>query len=138
MWVRGQVVNRISDPSERSVGSAILVVPGAPQPQPTPTITTSPSVTPSVTPTEVPSPTATPTATPTAEPTPQIQSLSVAEGSAISYRCAVLKDAGSTGGLLDYLARRGMMKPFANSSVRQALEIFRGDRDCDAVATRRS
>jgi hypothetical protein len=133
MWVQGQVVNRISDPSERSVGSAILVVAGGPQPQPTPTITVSPSVTPSVTPTEL----ASPTPTPTAEPTPQIQSLSVAEGAAISYRCAVLTDAGSTGGLLDYLARRGM-KPFAHSSVRQALDIFRGDRDCGAVATSRS
>ena len=126
MWARGQVVNRISDPSERPVGSAILVVPGGPQP--TPTLTPTPTVTPSITPTE----TVTPTPTPSAEPTPQVQSLSVAEGSALANRCAVLTDPASTGGLLDYLARRGDGR-FPDRSLRDALQIYRGDRTCGSA-----
>lgn len=121
MWVRGQIVNRISDPSERPVGSAILVVPGGPGPQPTPTAT----------------PTATPSSTPTAEPTPQVQSLAAAEGATLSFRCAVLTDPGSTGGLLDHLSRRSA-RPFSQSSLRRALQIFRGDRDCEPATDGRS
>ena len=131
MWVRGQVVNRVSDPSERPVGSAILVVPGGPGPQPTPTLTPTPTTTPSSTPTMA----ETPTPTPSAEPTPQVQSLSVAEGAAVSYRCALLTDPASTGGLVDYLARR-TSAPLGDPALRHALQIFRGQRDCITATTR--
>lgn len=126
MWVRGQVVNHVSGPTERPVGSAVLVVRGGPQPTPPPTVT------PSTSPTDEPSP----TASPTAEPTPQIQSLSVAEGSAISYRCAVLTDPASTGGLLDYLARRSGVR-FSDRSLNAALDVFRGNDDCGSIPARR-
>ncbi len=131
MWVQGQVVNRVSDPSERPVGSAILVVPGGPAPQPPPGAT--PSATPSTTRTLE----ATPTLTPTAEPTPQSENLAVAGGAAISYRCAVLTDPASTGGLLDYLSRRSEHR-LPDSSLRRALQIFRGDRHCGAAPDQHS
>ena len=133
MWVRGQgIVNKVSDPTERPVGSAILVVAGGPGPQPTPALTPTPTVTPSITPTE----SVAPTPSPSAEPTPQIQSLSVAEGSAISYRCAVLTDPASTGGLLDHLARRGEDR-FPDRFLREALQIFRGNRSCGTTTQQR-
>jgi hypothetical protein len=127
MWVRGQIVNKVSDPSERPVGSSILIVPGVAGPQPTPT----PTVLPTPTPTGEPSP------TPTAEPTPQIQSLSVAEGAAETLACKVLTDPGSTGGLLDHLARRGSGS-FADPDLRAALQTYRGDNTCAPASTSRS
>jgi hypothetical protein len=132
MWVRGQTVNQISDPSERPVGSAILVVPGGPRPGPTPTVT--PTASPTPTPTGTVGPT--PTPTPTTEVTPQVQSLSVAEGSAIGFRCALLSDPGSTGGLLDYLARDGQR--FSHPLLRNALQAYRSSPACSSVSPRRS
>ena len=127
MWVRGQIVNRVSDPNERPVGSSILIVPGPPAPQPTPTPTVLPTATPTVE----------PTPTPTAEPTPQVQSLSVAEGAAETVACKSLTDPGSTGGLLDYLARRGAGIS-ADADLRAALQTYRGNNTCASAPTSRS
>ena len=124
MWARGEVVNRVSDPSERPVGSAILVVPG-PVPQPTPT------------PTPTPTDSATPTPTPSAlMDLAEVQSLSVAEADTEAVLCGALTDPASTGGLLDYLARRGH-GGFSNPLLRRALETYRGDRACDLGTPRR-
>lgn len=119
MWVRGRIVNKVSDPSERPVGSSILIVPGAPEPEPTPT------------------PTVLPTATPTVEPSPQIPSLSVADGAAETVACKVLTDPGSTGGLLDLLARR-KSGTFSDPALRAALRAYRGDNTCGPASTSRS
>lgn len=127
MWVRGQIVNRVSDPSERPVGSAILVVPGGPVVQPTP----------SPTPTPAPSDTATPSPTPTTlAGAAEVQSLSVAEADTESLLCGALTDPASTGGLIDYLARR-RQGGFSNPLLRRVLETYRGDRTCDLDTPRR-
>ena len=116
MWARGQIVNRPSQPSERPVGSSILLVP-ATTPQPTPTG----------------SPTSTPEPTPTPTPTSLVtgvRSLAVAEADTDAMLCAGLRDPASTGGLLDYLERR-RPRGFSDPLLRRALQVYRGVRDCD-------
>lgn len=127
MWVRGKIVNRVSDGSERPVGSSVLVVRGGPVEEPAPS------------PTLLPAPTPEPTTadTPSEEPTTQAQDLSVATPATTSYRCTVLTDAGSTGGLLDYLSRRGAAG-FSNTMLQNALEIYRGERECGHARSHRS
>lgn len=128
MWVRGRIVNRVSDPSERAVGSSILVVPqgSGPGPQPTPVPTTTATPTPGST--EQPAPSPTPTSVSAAAS--GLQSLSVAEAVTDESLCASLTDPASTGGLLDFLARR-RGSGFGEPMLRRALQVFRGDRDCD-------
>lgn len=120
MWVRGQIVNKVSDPSERPVGSSILIVPGppaAPSPTPTPMVES--------------------TSTSIEDPAPRIQSLSVAEVAAETLACEVLTDPGSTGGLLDHLARR-RSGSFSDPGLRAALQTYRDANTCGSATTSRS
>ncbi|MDQ3981098.1 MAG: phosphodiester glycosidase family protein, partial [Actinomycetota bacterium] len=138
MWVEGGLVNVPSDGSERAVGSALLVLPGpdyeepvpiphtGPSPAPSPSVSPSPSLSPS--PSVSPSPTSVPAAIvprsgferalPVLPPAPP--------------RCAALFDAGSTGGMLDALAR-GDLGPGPDRLPRllkRALDVYRGKLTC--------
>ncbi len=112
MWVRGRLVNRYSEEAERPVGSAILVVPQVPMP--------------------APSPSPTPTATPTPEPT-QLGTLSL---DTAASTCDQLRDPGSTGGLLDHLARENGGVTYFGGRLRRALEVYRGVVPCGSGDTR--
>lgn len=79
MVVRGAIVNRPSDSSERPVGSALLVLPGKDRGEREPASDSPPPL--------VPLPKITP------------------NPARLSPACAALLDAGSTGGLLDAVAR---------------------------------
>jgi hypothetical protein len=106
MWVRGRIVNDYSDPTERPVGSAVLVVP-----------------------------TSTPTPTPSPQPTSLDVPLPEREPQAASARelaCKLWRDPGSTGGLVDLLQRRGRLN-FSAGPFRDALDVFRGRRGCSEV-----
>ncbi len=121
MWARGEILNKVSDPSERPVGSAILVVPDAPGPLPTPLVTPSPEPTGALSPT--------PTGT-TTEPAIPVQSLAGSDGSSPGPACAALQDPGSTGGLLDYLARTRSQAAGWSPLLRHVLDVYRGRADC--------
>lgn len=112
MWVRGDIVNRVSGGYERPVGSAVLVVRDD-QPVPTPT------------------PTETPIPTPT-----QLDGLGGetddAQPQILSAPCAGLRDPASTGGLLDYLERRSPGRTLTGFLSR-SLSVFRGDAPCASV-----
>lgn len=115
MWVRGQIVNRVSGPAERPVGSAVLIV-REDEPVPAP----SPTETPAPTPTELEG-----IGGETDEAQPQI----------LSAPCAGLRDPASTGGLLDYLERRSPDRTF-HGLLRRSLGVFRGDLSCSDVTRR--
>lgn len=102
MWVRGQIVNHPSGGTERPVGSSILVVPQPAEPTPEPTPTPSPSL-------------------------PEIETYSTQSADPVPVGCEVLGDPGSTGGLVDYLAkhRDGFR---ARGLFRHALDVFRGEK----------
>lgn len=125
MVVDGEVKNRPSDGSERSVGSAVLVLPGpdpdepVPQPYSSPTTAPPPPPLPSPTPTDVPG---IPGLPETAPRTNVIDGFAVAGMTVTS----VLTDPGSTGGLLDAI-RAGDVGSRSDmpASLRWALRVFR-------------
>jgi hypothetical protein len=124
MVVRDRIVNVPSGP-ERAVGSALLVLPGPDPDEPTP----GPYQSPTTIPTTIPTPTAIPTSLPS-DP-----SWFVPRGDRSELPgCASLSDPGSTGGMLDALARGGITgRPVElPRSLRAALDVFRGTRGCAA------
>jgi hypothetical protein len=122
MVVRGDIVNFPSGGYERAVGSALLILPGADEAEPEPG--------PYQTPTPVPSlPSPLPT-TPPIDP-----SWVVPEGERTqSPGCEALLDPGSTGGMLDALARGDLTGSHVKlpHSLRAALETFRAASGCTA------
>jgi hypothetical protein len=129
MVVRGRIVNVPSGAFERPVGSALLVLPGRDRGElePGPYITPTPS--PSITsvPTETPAPTESPTQAPAhfaGMPEDGLQGT-------VTLRCRYLSDPGSTGGMLDALARGqlGSRGGFPRG-LRWALRVFRGTAMC--------
>ena len=113
MWVKGEgIVNKPSDGHERAVSSAFLVLPG-----PDPGDPLGPIGAPS------PSPTPSPTTSPGAAPSPGTAPAAPAPGLAAEL------DPGSTGGMLDALAR-GDLGPHAwlPPALRAELRRFRADR----------
>lgn len=136
MWLQGKIKNRISDSTERAVGSSILVLPGTdfgepipyPFPGPPPA---SPSPTPTSSPT--PTPTATPSPTPTAgvADSPALDLAPRARPVFARDSCASLHDPASIGGLLDMIERTRPVAARAFSPMlRRALEVFRDERSC--------
>lgn len=129
MVVRGRIVNVPSGAFERPVGSALLVLPGRDQgelePGPYVTPTPSPSMTP--VPTETPAPTESPTEAPARFADMPEDGL---QGT-VTLRCRYLSDPGSTGGMLDALARGqlGSRGGFPRG-LRWALRVFRGTAMC--------
>lgn len=109
MWMRGKIVNVPSGGYERPVGSSVLIVPepeAEPEPSPTP----------------LPSPT-------------EFESLSVPDdGGTSDAGCDALEDPASTGGLVEYLAKRNP-RIGGDPALREALEIFRGERRCSVGTT---
>jgi hypothetical protein len=123
MVVRNDVVNVPSDGYERSVGSALLVLPGPDSAEPTPLPYESPTALPTEVPTPLPSPTAR---------SPQ---WTVPEGvRAPDPACETLLDPGSTGGMLDALSRGELSGHRVNlpASLRPALKMFRTVSGCPA------
>jgi hypothetical protein len=123
MVVRNDVVNVPSDGYERSVGSALLVLPGPDSGEPTPLPYESPTTVPTDVPTPVPSPTG-----------PSSQ-WTIPEGvRAPDSGCETLIDPGSTGGMLDALSRGELAGPPVNlpRSLRPALKMFRTAAGCPA------
>ena len=152
MWVEGGIVNRPSDVPERAVGSALVVLPGPdveepvpapytppdPVPSPAPSISPSPSI--SSSPSISPSPSVSPSAALDLAPL-TIVPLSGFERTAplpSTPRCAALHDPGSTGGMLDALARGDL----GHGPVRlprlldRALDVYRGRLTCNEFAGR--
>lgn len=142
MWVEGEIVNRPSDVPERAVGSALLVLPGpdvdeaapAPYTPPAPIPTPSPSISPS--PSMSPSPSVSPSAF--AVDTPALVPLAGFERTLslplpVTPRCRALHDPGSTGGMLDALARGDLGRgPVRLPRVMQrALGVYRGRISCE-------
>lgn len=113
MWVRGSLVNKPSGASERPVGSSVLIVPEAPEPEPSPS----------------------PTLTPLPDPT-EVEALSTVEAPTTTPRCTGLRDPGSTGGILDYLARRNGLTVL-DEELRRALAVYRGKLSCKAFTRAR-
>ena len=137
MWVEGELVNEPSDVPERAVGSALVVLPGPDVEEPAPAPYTPPNPAPS--PSLSPSPSISPSPSASAlEPTP----LTIAPRTGFeralplppvaSPRCAALRDPGSTGGMLDALARGelGRRPPRLPRSLARALGVYRGDLSC--------
>ncbi|MDP9343519.1 MAG: phosphodiester glycosidase family protein [Actinomycetota bacterium] len=118
MWVKGQgIVNKPSDGQERAVSSAFLILPG-----PDPGDPLGPLGTPS------PSPSPTPTPTPTAAPgsAAPVPGPGVGAPGPGSPGVAAELDPGSTGGMLDALAR-GDLGPHGPlpEALRMELRRFR-------------
>ncbi|MDP9068772.1 MAG: phosphodiester glycosidase family protein [Actinomycetota bacterium] len=107
MWARGRVVNRYSGETERPVGSAILVVGEVPEPAPAPTIS----------------------------PAPEPTELGTSSADPVASRCDQLRDPASTGGLLDYLAKKNGTNTLFTGQLRRALEVYRGETGCESVRT---
>lgn len=133
MVVRGQIVNTPSGGYERAVGSALLVLLRPDRKEIEPAPNASPSPPPSSTPTLSPSPSFSVMPSPT--PTSPVSLLSVQDetGRFIDPGCQALLDPGSTGGLLDALARgdlggTGNVLP---GRLRWGLRVFRGKALCD-------
>ena len=124
MVVRGQIVNVPSGGFERPVGTSLLVLPGPdrgeeqPGPYSTPTPTPLPTVSPSVTP---------PGASETGFGGLTVDGIQATT----DVGCRILSDPGSTGGMLDALAK-GQLGPDRDlpPSLRSALRVFRGSRSC--------
>jgi Phosphodiester glycosidase len=119
MVVRGRIVNVPSGGYERPVGSALLVLRGADGEEPEP----GPYVTPSPIPTVSPLPT----------PGGRVARVIAPDGiqAAADPSCSYLTDPGSTGGMLDALAKGQLghvdrLPP----SLRAAVRVFRGSADC--------
>ncbi|HEV2756310.1 MAG TPA: phosphodiester glycosidase family protein [Actinomycetota bacterium] len=144
MWVEGGLVNRPSDNPERAVGSALLVLPqpdyeepvpapypGVPVPSPSPSPSTSPSPVPSISPS--------PSASALEAMSPVLLTERTGFERALplplpvrSPRCAALSDPGSTGGMLDALARGDLGPPVRlPRTLRRALDVYRGELSCD-------
>lgn len=129
MVVRDRIANVPSGAFERPVGSALLVLPGPDRGELEPG--------PYVTPTPLPSITPVPTGTPAPTESPNDASGGVAgtpeDGlqRTVTLRCRYLSDPGSTGGMLDALARGqlGSRGGFPRG-LRWALRVFRGSAVC--------
>jgi hypothetical protein len=128
MVVRGQIVNVPSGGFERPVGTSLLVLSGPDREEPEP----GPYVTP--TPTASPLPPVTPTVTPTDAPvTGSVAPSIVLDGvqATVDVGCRILSDPGSTGGMLDALAKGQLgAKRDLPASLRSALRVFRGTAAC--------
>jgi hypothetical protein len=129
MVVRGDIVNVPSGGFERPVGTSLLVLPGpdggelepGPYATPTPTASPLPTITPTVPPTTTPAP------TDAGEPTIVFDGIQ----STVDVGCRILSDPGSTGGLLDALAKGQLgSKRDLPPSLRAALRVFRGNAAC--------
>jgi hypothetical protein len=129
MVVRDRIVNVPSGAFERPVGSALLVLPGPDRGE----IEPGPYVTPSPSPSITPFPSATPT--PTESPTAASHRLSWPSEDGlqgtVTLRCRYLSDPGSTGGMLDALARGSLgSRGDLPRSLRWAVRVFRGSAMC--------
>lgn len=142
MWLEGEVVNKPSDVPERPVGSALLVLPGPDAEEPVPAPYTPPA--------PVPSPSVSPS--PSLSPSPpqlDLTPASVVPRSGFeralplpfvrSPRCSALHDPGSTGGMLDALARGelGPRAPRLPRLLERAIDVYRGDLTCRQFLGRR-
>jgi hypothetical protein len=116
MWVEGRIVNRPSGTAERPVGSSLLVLPTADSEEPVP-LPFPPRLGQAVRP-RIESP----------EGAPQRRG---AEAPSRNPLCLALHDPGSTGGMLDAVAR-GELGPSRDlpRHLERAVEVFRGQRDC--------
>jgi hypothetical protein len=122
MVVRDEVVNVPSDGYERPVGSALVVLPGPDAAEPEPGPYQSPTPVPTL-----------PSPLPTTPPLSPGWVVPSGERS-VAPACSSTLDAGSTGGMLDALARgdlTGRRVSLAHS-LRSALETFRGTELCPA------
>lgn len=149
MWVDGETVNRPSDSPERPVGSALVVLPGpdveepVPAPYTPPTPAPSPSISPS--PSLSPSPSVSPSAQVDARPAEAPRAIDLTALMLVplsgferalpvppSPRCRALRDPGSTGGMLDALARGdlGRRPGELPRILARALDVYRGTLSC--------
>lgn len=124
MVVKDRIVNEPSGSFERPVGSSLLVLPGPDRGETEPT--------PYVTPAPIPSPV--PTATPTDAPLVGVAEVDfVVDGvqATVDPVCAALHDPGSTGGMLDAVAK-GQLGPERDlpRPLLRALRVFRGSLRC--------
>lgn len=134
MWVEGGLVNRPSDVPERAVGSALVVLPGPDVEEPVPAPYTPPSPVPSPSPSISPSPVVSPSAAFDVMPATVVPPSGFERAIPLpaSPRCRALHDAGSTGGMLDALAR-GDLGPRPGRLPRllqRALDVYRGRLTC--------
>jgi len=124
MWLQGKIKNRVSDASERPVGSSILVLRGRDADEPVPLPFPGPFPTPS------------PVPTPGFEDLPELHNLPEPDRAEFAGRgaCRPLNDPASTGGLLDMIesGRHGRARSFA-PALRRALEVFRDERTCRSL-----
>jgi exopolysaccharide biosynthesis protein len=121
MVVRNEIVNVPSGP-ERAVGSALLVLPGADEDEPLPGPYQSPTPVPTL-----------PSPIPTSLPVDPSWLVPLGERSE-ALGCAAVRDPGSTGGMLDALARgdlTGERVPLPRP-LRAALGTFRSGGGCPA------
>ena len=125
--VRNNIVNVPSGGYERPVGTSLLVIKGDDPGE----IVPGPYVTPS--PTPVPTATSTPTPAPTPTVVMDVPGRSWVDGfqAPVEPRCRVLLDPGSTGGMLDALAK-GLLGPRRELApeLRRALAVYRGRAVC--------
>ena len=139
MWVEGRIVNRPSDHPERAVGSALVVLPQPDYDEPVPApYPGGPIPSPSPSPTLSPSPEVSPSPSACALRTTPV-TLDALTGferalpivAAPSPRCAPLFDAGSTGGMLDALARGDLgRRARLPRLLQRALDVYRGELSC--------
>lgn len=115
MFVRGRIVNVPSDGFQRPVGTALLVLPGPDSGETEPSAYTAPA----------------PQAT-EPPPTPLPERVAVTDGiQVIPDSCRSLLDPGSTGGMLDAVAK-GLLGPRDHipTPARWGLRVFRGTAVC--------
>jgi exopolysaccharide biosynthesis protein len=122
MVVRDDIVNVPSGGYERSVGSALLILPGPDAGEPEPGPYQSPTPLPTL-----------PSPLPTSLPIDPSGVVPPGERSQ-ALGCSALLDAGSTGGMLDALARGELTGDRVKlpGSLRSALETFRSTGGCPA------
>jgi hypothetical protein len=129
MVVHDRVINHPSSGYERPVGSALLILSGPDPDELEPGLATPP-------PTPNPTPTAVWTASPTPTDTGRVppSGLDDIDGfqGIMPASCGELLDPGSTGGLLDALARGDLRRSKSplDARLRFAVRVFRGQRAC--------
>lgn len=122
MVVRDDIVNVPSGGYERSVGSALLILPGPDEAEPEPGPYQSPAPVPTL-----------PSPIPTSLPVDPSWVVPSGERSELPG-CAAVLDPGSTGGMLDALARGDLTGDRVQlpKTLRPALEAFRSTSGCPA------